>query len=59
MCGRARCSLSREEVRAQANVERWNNEAAYEPSYNMSPSKSTPVLKQGTAKGERELHTMK
>ena len=59
MCGRARCSLSREELRAQARVERWSNEAAYEPSYNVSPSRSTPVLKQGTANEERELHTMK
>ena len=59
MCGRARCSLSREEVRAQANVDRWNDEAAYEPGFNLSPGKSTPVLKQGTVSSGRELHTMR
>jgi len=58
MCGRARCSLSREEVRAQAQVTEWRDEDKYQISYNVSPGQSTPVLKQAGAAG-KELHTMK
>ena len=59
MCGRARCSLSREEVRAEAQVSRWRDEDQFFPSYNSAPGHSTPVVKHNEKDGTLELHTMK
>ena len=56
MCGRARCSLSREEIRAAAHVTQWQNEDDYNPSYNIAPGKNMAVLKQGVVP---EISTMK
>ncbi len=64
MCGRARCSLSREAVTAAAGLprnvplERWQGQERYRPSFNVSPGAWLPVLVLG-AGGRRELRCMK
>ncbi|GIM04147.1 hypothetical protein Vretimale_8755, partial [Volvox reticuliferus] len=60
MCGRARCSLTREAVLTAAGVPepKWRDQAQYRPSYNCSPGSWIPVLKLGPD-GARELQTMK
>ncbi|KAK9817878.1 hypothetical protein WJX72_003558 [[Myrmecia] bisecta] len=60
MCGRSRATLSPQQVTAAAGVplERWRNSEQYQPSYNVSPGFSTPVVRQSSA-GKPELQTMK
>ena len=45
MCGRARCSLSREEAAKKADLaeESWKDIEKYEPKYNMQPGSSALV----------------
>ena len=45
MCGRARCSLSREEAAKRADLpeEDWKDIEKYEPKYNMQPGSSALV----------------
>ena len=45
MCGRARCSLSREEAAKKADLpeEGWKDIEKYEPRYNMQPGSNALV----------------
>ena len=60
MCGRSRCSLSRQQVveAAAASEDNWVGKDNYEPSHNVSPGFSTPVVKR-SEEGDLQIHTMK
>ncbi|KAL0044513.1 hypothetical protein WJX82_010311 [Trebouxia sp. C0006] len=60
MCGRSRCSLSRQQVIAAARVpdDRWKDKENYTPSHNVAPGHNTPVMKRDKQQ-ELEVHTMK
>lgn len=60
MCGRSRCSLSRQQVIAAARVpdDRWKDKENYTPSHNVAPGHNTPVVKRDKQQ-ELEVHTMK
>ena len=47
MCGRARCSLAREEVANAAGVpaDRWKDYEKYLPKYNAGPGSRMPVVR--------------
>lgn len=44
MCGRFTLSLSPEELKAALDIEVWDDEEAYIPSWNIAPSMETPVF---------------
>ena len=60
MCGRSRCTLSRQQVVEAAAVaeEHWVGKEHYEPAQNVSPGFSTPVVKR-SEDGDLQIHTMK
>lgn len=60
MCGRSRCSLSRQQVIAAACVpdDRWKDKENYTPSHNVAPGHNTPVVKRDKQQ-KLEVHTMK
>ncbi|KAL0020070.1 hypothetical protein WJX79_002941 [Trebouxia sp. C0005] len=60
MCGRSRCSLSRQQVITAACVpdDRWKDKENYTPSHNVAPGHNTPVVKRDKQQ-ELEVHTMK
>lgn len=60
MCGRARVSVSRQQVMTAARVEegQWKNSERYIPSYNFSPGHDAPVVLRNKS-GSREVHTMR
>ncbi len=60
MCGRSRCTLTRQQVveAAAACEDSWVNKDNYEPAENVSPGFSTPVVKK-SEDGVLQLHTMK
>jgi putative SOS response-associated peptidase YedK len=49
MCGRARCSLEREDVLRAAGVpaDRWRDFEKYLPKYNLGPGSRTPIIRRG------------
>ncbi|OGV51743.1 MAG: hypothetical protein A2017_10405 [Lentisphaerae bacterium GWF2_44_16] len=47
MCGRFTLSLSAEELKAALDIEVWDDEDAYVPSWNTAPSMETPVFYDG------------
>ncbi|EIE23986.1 DUF159-domain-containing protein [Coccomyxa subellipsoidea C-169] len=59
MCGRARCSLGREQVLAAAGVgeDRWRDYEKFLPKYNLGPGSRTPIVRRDK-KGDAELQTM-
>ena len=66
MCGRARCTLSRQEVVMAAGVLgvspeglQWIDEPSYVPSYNLQPGAATPVVRQAGQAGQVVIQTMR
>ncbi|BDA46358.1 Abasic site processing protein HMCES [Coccomyxa sp. Obi] len=59
MCGRARCSLGREEAIAAAGVaaDKWRDYEKFLPKYNLGPGSRTPIVRRDK-EGDTELQTM-
>lgn len=60
MCGRARCTLSREKAATAAGVpvDKWKDAESFEPAENIHPGMRAPVVKENE-EGEREIQTMR
>lgn len=65
MCGRARCTLSPDQIIQAAGTTHWIDQNRYDASYNLSPGRFTPVVYQQKHKNNntsqpspRCIHTM-
>ena len=59
MCGRARCTLAPEQVRAAAGTDAWVDPDLYSPSYNVTPGGATPVVRRDKETGATTVQTMR
>jgi putative SOS response-associated peptidase YedK len=56
-CGRTACTLNPQQLQSNLNINQWENQQRYRPSYNVGPQSFQPVIVMNN--GQHKIITMK